>query len=105
LGLTPGNDYSIRITSSTNSALFDVTDAPFNIDMPFIDTTSLTRLPDGRFSFALTAPGAAQATVQGSTNLKFWQDLQSLPLTNGSAVFTDNSATNFLDRFYKLHVP
>jgi len=75
------------------------------VDMPFIDAASLARLPDGRFSFGLTAQGAAQATVQGSTNLQFWQDLQIVPLTNGSAVFTDNSASNFPNRFYKLHVP
>ena len=28
-----------------------------------------------------------------------------VPLTNGSAVFTDGTATNFLRRFYRLRVP
>jgi hypothetical protein len=105
LNLTPGNDYSIRIRSATNSALFDMSDAPFSIDMPYIDTHSLVRFPDGRFSFGLVAPGASQATVFGSTNLQFWQPLQSIPLTNSAAVFTDTSSTNLPIRFYRLHVP
>ena len=105
LNLSAGSDYSIKVSSATNAVLFDVSDAPFNLDMPFIDARSLTRLPDGRFSFGLVAPGASQATVQGSTNLQVWQDLQSVTLTNGSAVFTDNSSTNLPGRFYKLHVP
>ena len=103
LGLTPGNDYSIKIRSVTNSALFDVSDAPFSIDMPYIDATTLVHYPDGRFSFSLVAPGAAQATVLGSTDLQFWQTLQSLPLTNSAAVFTDTNTTPI--RFYRLHVP
>jgi hypothetical protein len=53
----------------------------------------------------LTVPGAAQATVLGSTNLTVWEELQSVPLTNGSAVFTDDTATNFPARFYRLRMP
>jgi len=35
------------------------------------------------------APGASQVTVLGSSNLSVWQVLQSVPLSGGSAVFTD----------------
>lgn len=75
-----------------------------------IDTQSITRLPDGRIQFGLTAPGAAQATVLGSTNLSatnlsVWQELKTVTLTNGSAVFTDDTATNYPARFYRLRVP
>ena len=50
-------------------------------------------------------PGASQATVLCSTNLTAWQALQTVPLVNGSAVVTDNAATNFSARFYRLEVP
>src|SRR5665213_1675755 len=45
LSLVPGNDYAIRITSSTNSSLFAASHAPFSIDMPNIDVSSLKVLP------------------------------------------------------------
>jgi hypothetical protein len=106
LTLAPASDYSIRISSTTNSALFDVSDAAFSIiDAPVLNPGSLTWLPDGRVQLALTVPGAAQATVLGSTNLSFWQELQTVPLTNGAAVFTDDTATNRPTGFYRLRVP
>jgi hypothetical protein len=53
----------------------------------------------------VAAPGAATATVLGSTNSLTWQVLQSLPVTNGAAVFTDIAATNFASRFYRARLP
>ena len=44
LDLVAGNDYTIRITSSTNSALFAISQAPFSIDMPYINPSSLAIL-------------------------------------------------------------
>ena len=41
----------------------------------------------------------------GSTNLLNWEVLQVVLLTNGSGVFTDAAAANFLRRFYRLRVP
>jgi hypothetical protein len=70
-----------------------------------IDRQSITRRPDGRIQFGLTAPDAAQATVLISTNLTLWQDLQTVTLTNGSAVFTDDTTTNCCARYYRLRVP
>jgi hypothetical protein len=43
--------------------------------------------------------------VLGSTNLSVWQELQTVTVTNGSAVFTDDTATNRPARFYRLRVP
>jgi len=105
LDLSPGNDYSIKITSATNASLADVSDAPFNIDAPSIDARSLVRLPDGRFTFAFTAYGSTQAVVSASSNLVFWQDLGIVTLTNGSASFTDNTSSGVLARFYRLRLP
>jgi hypothetical protein len=45
LNLVPGNDYSIKISSVTNGALFDTSDMPFNIDVPKI--TSIHQNQDG----------------------------------------------------------
>jgi hypothetical protein len=105
LSLIPGNNYSIRISSSTNSALFGASAAPFSIDMPYIDASSLAVLPGGQFSFNLVAPGAAQASVFDSTNLVNWQLLAAVPVTNSTASFTDTAASNSPSRFYRLSVP
>jgi hypothetical protein len=105
LELTAGNDYSIMVRSSSNAALFDISDAAFAIDMPVITAGSITNLPDGRVQFGLMAPGATQATVLGSTNLSVWLELKTVTLTNGSAIFIDDTATNYVSRFYRLRVP
>jgi hypothetical protein len=104
----PGSDYTLKIRSTTNPALYDFS-PPFslitNLTSVTINGGSLTNLPDGSVQFALSIPGALEATVLGSTNLLDWEVLQMVPLTNGSAVFTDNTATNFPSRFYRLRVP
>lgn len=106
LELPPGSDYSVKIRSATNAAVFDTSDATFSIvDAPTINAKSVTHLSDGRVQFNLTAPGAAQATVLGSTNLTAWKALQTITVTNGSAVFTDRPAANFGSRWYRLRVP
>ena len=90
----------------TNAALFDVSDVSFSfVDTPAFISGSVVVLTNGGVQFGLTAPGAATATVLVSTNLTTWQPLQSLLLTNGIGVFTDNAATNFASRFYRLSVP
>jgi hypothetical protein len=105
LSLVPGNDYTVRITSSTNSALFAASQAPFSIDMPYIDASSLKVLPGGQFGFNLVAPGAAQVSIFDSTNLVNWQFLQAVPVTNSAASFVDAAASNSPSRFYRLSVP
>ncbi len=107
LDLAPGNDYSIRVSSSTRGALFDTSDRAFNIDAPVINPASVIRRLDGRVQFELTASGAAQATVWGATNLSppNWQVLQTVFLTNSSAAFTDDAAPGFSVRFYRVTVP
>ncbi len=101
-----GSDYSIVVRSATNSAASDMSDQPFSlIDAPTLGPDSIVRLPAGQTQLALSVPGATQATVLSSTNLVDWQVLQAVPLTDGSAVFTDNSATNFPTRFYRVRVP
>ena len=104
----PGSDYTMKIRSTTNPALYDFS-PPFslitNLTSVTINGGSLTNLPDGSIQFGFSIPGALEATVLGSTNLLDWEVLQMVPLTNGSAVFTDDTATNFPSRFYRLRVP
>src|ERR1019366_1219470 len=103
-----GSDYTMKIRSTTNPALYDFS-PPFslitNLTSVTINGGSLTNLPDGNLQFGFSIPGALEATVMGSTNLSDWEVLQLVPLTNGSAVFTDSTATNFPQRFYRLRVP
>jgi hypothetical protein len=102
---TPGSDYTMRIRSTANPLLFDFSE-PFSIvEPPTINVGSVTRLPDGRVQFSLSATGAPQVTVLGSTNLISWEVLQTLLLTNSSAVFIDNGAANYPQRMYRVRVP
>ncbi len=104
--LTPGSDYTVQVTSVTNSALSAASVQSFSIvDAPAIPPGSVTSLADGRAQFSVTAPGAATATVLVSTNLSTWSVLQSLTITNDAAVFTDSTTTNCPTRFYRLRLP
>ena len=98
----------MKIRSTTNPNLYNFSN-PFslitNLTTVTINAGSLTNLPDGSIQFGFSIPGALEATVWGSTNLVNWEVLQTVPLTNGSAVFTDTAATNFPARFYRLSLP
>jgi hypothetical protein len=77
--------------------------------LPLINASSFSLTPDGRVQFNLTAGAglATNATVWGATTLSppNWQLLVTVPLTNGSGVFTDAAATNYPARFYRLSLP
>jgi hypothetical protein len=73
-----------------------------------IDTSSLTRLPDGRIQFAVTAgPGVAQVTIWATTLLSApsWQQIGTVPLTAGRGLFTEGSAPTVPTRFYRATAP
>jgi hypothetical protein len=70
-----------------------------------IDPRSVLRLSDGSLQFEARAPGAATFTALGSTNLLTWQVLQTVPVINGVALFTDSAATNLPCRFYRARLP
>ncbi len=102
---TAGSDYTLKIRSATNANLYAFS-APFAILVPpTLAGSAVTILPDGRLQFPISVPGALQATVLGSTNLMNWQVLQTVVLTNGAAVFTDEPTTNYTRRFYRVRVP
>jgi len=100
--LTPGSDYTIQITSVSNSGLSSTSAQSFSIvDAPVIN--SGTPLPDGKVLFGFTAPGAAQATVWATTMLSppTWQKLGPVTVTNGSGAFTNTPP----HAFYRVSVP
>ncbi len=102
----PGSDYSVQVSSTTNAALFASSAANFSIiDAPTLSPGAVTSLPNQAIQIGLNVPGAAQATLLCSTNLRTWQALQTIQFTNGDAVVIDNAATNFPARFYRLSVP
>ncbi len=76
---------------------------------PVISPASVTRLPDGRIQFNLTAGAgvANQATVWAATSLAppNWQMLGTVSLTGGSGTFIENSAPTNQVRFYRVSLP
>ena len=105
VSLTPGSDYVIKIRSTTNAAISAMSAAFSIVDPPAVTPGSVVRLANGNVQFGLTAPGAAQVTVFGSTNLVNWTPLQVVPVTGGAATFTDSTANENSIRFYRLRVP
>ena len=101
--LTPGSDYAIMIRSVSNAALTNMSASFSIVDAPVITANSATRLSDGRLRFGVTALGAAQATVWGTTILSppNWQNLGLVTLTGGSGAFTNTPP--YL--FYRVSVP
>ena len=104
----PGADYTIKIRSTTNPTLYDFS-PPFsiitNLSRITLAANSVTNLPGGGFQFGFAVPGALEGAVLASTNLVDWEELRTVSLTNGSVRFTDETATNFPSRFYRLRVP
>jgi hypothetical protein len=103
--LTPGSDYTIRIRSTTNASLSSTGAAFCIVDAPSVTPGSVVRLANGNLQFGCSAPGAAQLTVYASTNLLTWQLLQVVPVTSGTALVTDTSASTNSMRYYRLRVP
>jgi len=97
--LVPGNDYSIRITSAANPALFDSSDADFNIDVPRI--TSLRKNSDGWVLNWAGTTAAVYVEFKPMLATDPWQPLAG-PLT-GSA-WTNTSPAG-LSGFYRLRLP
>jgi hypothetical protein len=103
-GLTPGSDYTVQITSVANSALSSTSAQSFSIvDAPVINSGAAIRLPSGQVQFGFTAPGAAQATIWGTTPLSpsAWHNLGPVTVTGGSGTFT--TTPPYL--FYRVSVP
>jgi len=101
----PGANYSIRISSSTNAAVYGASTTPFSIvDAPTIKAIPVSVVPAGLpQQFAFSAPGAATATIWGATSLPAlnWQNLGQVAVTGSNGVFTVTPPYTF----YRISVP
>ena len=69
--------------------------------------SSVARLPNGALQLGLQGTTTGNVRVQSSPVIQpaNWSTLAVLPPLNGSAVFTDSTATNSVRRFYRLVSP
>ncbi len=105
LTATPGNDYSVKITSTNNPAINAFSGTFSLIDPPAVDPSSVVRNGNGSIQFTVTVSGVPTATVYESSDLKSWMPLQTVSFQNGRAVFIDPSASGFPGRAYRVQVP
>ncbi len=67
--------------------------------------TAIPGLPDGVAHVLVTGLPEQNYPIQASTNLSDWVALTNVVLTNGVGQFSDPSATNFSQRFYRAALP
>ena len=67
--------------------------------------TSVTLLPQNQVRLGLSGPFGASVTIKQSSDLVTWLLLTNLVTTNGTVQFTDTSASNALQRFYRATSP
>jgi hypothetical protein len=104
--LTPGSDYSIKISSLTNNAVADGSDFSFSIvDPPTIVPGSIVLPTGGPVRFDVSAPGASQVTILMSTDLKTWQTNGTVQMDADKGTFSDETTPVMGHRFYRLRVP
>jgi hypothetical protein len=99
LDLVPGNDYSIKISSATNGGLFDLSDTPFNVDVPKI--TSIQQNQDGAWVLDWSGTSAS-VFVEFSPTLApgQWQSIGG-PVTGSTWTNAPQAA---LEGFYRLRL-
>jgi len=105
LELEPAYDYFIKVSNSVDNGLADLSAQPFATAAPSIDGTSVARLENGDVVFTVSVPGATSATVHGSSDGSTWSVLGAVPVTDGSGMFTDDTADAEPFRFYTISVP
>ena len=67
--------------------------------------TLVTLLSGGNIQISLTGSSGDIYRVLGSTNLLDWQTIASVTNLTGIVQFTDSTATNYNQRFYRLAIP
>ena len=106
-GVVNPTNNTASVTMNSYKAV-QATFIPMN-GMPVISPASVTRLPDGRIQFNLTAGAgvANQATIWAATSLAppNWQVLGTVALTNRTGTFIENSAPTNPARFYRVSLP
>lgn len=76
---------------------------PLVADRPWISAAGMTS--GGAFGLAMDGFYGRSATLQWTTNLIDWQVATNLPAANDTVGFEDVSATNSVQRFYRIVMP
>ena len=79
-------------------ALIAAAPQPFTLGAP-------QRMPGGSFRWTLFGEAGRNYTVQSSTNLTLWTDLQTVALGGSSVSITDTNASAYPRRFYRVRTP
>jgi hypothetical protein len=85
-----------RVNYDTNSLILAVIQG--------LAITNLTTLPDGNVALHLLGPPASAAVIQAAANLinpTFWTDLATNTPFSGHCSFTDFTATNSVQKYYR----
>jgi len=72
---------------------------------PFVSISSAKQLQNGAFQLTLVGTPWVTNIVQMSPDLKTWSTLATLFNTNGTLQYSDFTATNSSNRFYRIMVP
>lgn len=64
--------------------------------------SEVKRLPNGQVQVVVTGQSSAPVTVQGSSDLKTWQDLQTFSLEGTPIYYTDTTAPSVARRTYRI---
>ncbi|MDB6036759.1 MAG: Lamin Tail Domain, partial [Verrucomicrobiales bacterium] len=74
-------------------------------NLPLLKFKEIIFGPSGEFHARVTGPAGVNYTLQTSTNLHDWTDLQSYPAPNGSAEVSDTRAKDEPAHFYRVVIP
>lgn len=64
--------------------------------------SEIHRLPDGTVQISITGSSSDPVVLQSSSDLKSWQDLQTLNLSGGEATYVDSQANTLRERNYRV---
>jgi len=104
--LIPSNLFALRWTYRKNSLISSGSDAAW-LDqvvqtVPAFSFSGPIVLTNGQFQVTLNGTNGQRLVIQGSQDLATWASLSTnFVTTNGTTVYTDSQATNFVYRFYR----
>ena len=101
LTLSESGTYSVVVHNSYGSTNSSATLAVYLTNPP---TLSALKIQTGGAASGVVKGLAGRATIEASTDLLYWVNLTNIILTNLTAPFTDPSATNYSQRFYRVRV-
>jgi hypothetical protein len=102
VGVTTVQCTATDASGNTNACNFTVTVVVPPEPLCF---TSVERLPPDQVCLGLSGPPGGAVTIRWSSDLTNWILLTNLVNTNGTVQVTDDSATNFQQRFYRATSP